>query len=125
MLDAPDPDFRDVLAAVEAWRPDAACLAAGDECARRALRCWAGALSDQQIVDRILGLVRVDTSIDTHNIGHYDAAIAVARHCAIAGMTFAEIIEVMVHLAVEVRCWPDDPDAIAYLVRNAIAECTA
>jgi hypothetical protein len=43
-LDTPVPDL---LAAVEAWQPDAACIAAGDEYLTLALRCYAaGILSD-------------------------------------------------------------------------------
>ena len=127
MLDAPDLDFRDVLAAVERWRPDPQCLAAGDEYARLALRCWAAAgLCDQQIAQRLLDLAGVSTEIDTaSHMAHDDSAIAVARHCAIAGMSFNEIIEVLVNLAAEVPGWLDDPNAIESLAHRAIAEAAA
>jgi hypothetical protein len=123
MLDAPDLDYRDVLAAIKRWQPDPQCLAAGDEHALLALRCYAAAgLCDTQITGRVLDLVGVSTQSDTPDIGHDDAAIAVARHCAIVGMSFSEIIEVLVYLAAEVPGWLDDPDAIASLVRSAITE---
>lgn len=124
MLDAPDPDYRDVLtaAAVEAWQPDPACLAAGDEHIRLALRHYAGALCDQQIERRVLDLLGINVAPD---IRHDGAAYAVAYHCARSGLSFAEIIEVMVYLAAEVPAWLDDPDAIASFVRSAIAEAAA
>jgi len=120
MLDAPDLDVRDVLAAVKAWQPDAACLAAGDDNLTNTLRCYAAAgLSDSGVESRILHRLGVPP------VRYDDAAIVVARHCAIAGMSFAAIIEIMVYLAVEVPGWLDDPDAIAALVRSAIAEAGA
>jgi hypothetical protein len=123
MLDAPEPST-DLLAAVEAWQPDAACLAAGDEYLKLGIRCYAAAgLCDRQIDRRPLDLAVISTEAETaSDIWHDDAAIAVARHCAIAGMSFAEIIGILVFLAAEVPGWLDDPDAIASLVRNALAE---
>ena len=118
MLNAPDLEFQDVLAAVEAWQPDAACLAAGDEYVALALRCYAAAgLCDAQIICRVLDHLGSDV--------RRNLAAGIAYHCAISGMTFSEIIDVMVDLAVEVPGWIDDPDEIKFLVRSAIAECEA
>ena len=115
MLDVIPP--MNSLSAVEAWQRDTQCLAAGDDALDIAQRCYAAAgLSNAQIAQRVLNRA---PSL------HDDAAIVVARHCAIAGMSFADIIDVMVELAASVPCWLDDPDAIAALVRQALAECAA
>jgi hypothetical protein len=108
--------YRDLLAAVRQWQPDARCIVAGDEYLALTLRCYAAAgLSDQQLTHRVLDQVDYD-------MRHDAAAIAVARHCAWAGMTFAEIVDVLVYLAAEVPSWIDQPDAITSLVRDAIEE---
>lgn len=108
----------DLLSAVKAWRPDAACIEAGDEHLTLALRCWAAAmLSDAQITDRLRAVA------SSFGCQRYDeAAIFVARHCAIAGAPYAEIIDVLVELAVIAPAWPDDPDWIAWVARSVIAE---
>jgi hypothetical protein len=118
MLDAPDLEFRDVLAAVKAWQPDAACLAAGDEHAALALRCWAAAgLCDAQIMRRALDLFGTTDP-------RYVAAIAVARHCASMDLTRNRIIAVLAYLAVHVPCFPDADD-IAEIAIAAVAEFAA
>lgn len=122
MLDAIDPD--EFHAAVEAWRPDPQCLADGDEYVRLAVRCYAGALSDQQIKQRFRDLVGVSTEIDTVEIDRHDAAIVVARHCAMMGLRLNRILAVLAYLAAEVPCWPDAHD-IAEIAVAAFGECEA
>ena len=122
MLDAPDLDFRDVLAAVERWRPDPQCLAAGDEYARLALRCWAAAgLCDQQIAQRLLDLAGVSTEIDTDPD---TIAVALARHCAAMGKPRDHIIAVLAYLAVQVPFWPAADD-LAEIAIAAVKEFAA
>jgi hypothetical protein len=124
MLDASDLDYRDVLAAVEAWQPDAACLAAGDEHALMAVRCFAaGGLSDRQITRRILHRLGVSTEIDTElGVWPYDAACAVARHAAVEGLPLRRIIAVLCELAVSLPGLPIEPNEIVAIARAAIAE---
>lgn len=94
--------------------PDQGCLDVGDNYLYLAVRSWAaGGLSDAAISDR-LGSVMPAT--------HTDAAVAVARHLAIAGCDVMTIIEHLVELAVTLPAWPDDPDYIAHLAASAYAE---
>jgi hypothetical protein len=111
-----------VLAAevIEAWRPDAVCIAAGDEHAYLALRCFAASgLSDAAIARR---LRRFGADLQPPDIGRYDAALALARHGALVGAPARQIVTWLVYLACEVPCWPDDPHEIAAMARGAMAE---
>ncbi len=119
MLDA--LDFQDVLAAIERWRPDPQCLAAGDEHVVLARRCYAGALSDQQITRRILDLIGVSMDIDTEPDV---VAVALARHCAALEMPLHHIIAVLAYLAVQVPLWPD-ADELAEIAIAAVRGCSA
>ncbi len=120
MLDAIEPR-NDILDAVRRWAPDRRCLAAGDQHACIAVRCYAaGGLSDQQIVHRILDLLGVDYA-DTDR---YSAAIAVARHCAAMDLPLRQIIAVLAYLAAEVPGSPDADD-IASIAQAAVAEFAA
>ncbi|HEX3403695.1 MAG TPA: hypothetical protein VHT74_25560 [Acetobacteraceae bacterium] len=118
MLNAPDLEFQDVLAAVEAWQPDAACRAAGDEYVALALRCYAAAgLCDAQIIRRVLDQV----GIDAPDTDRYAAAVALARHCAKMDLPLNRIIAVLAHPAVHVPCFPNADD-IAEIAIAALAE---
>lgn len=123
MLDAPDLDYADVLAAVERWRPDPQCLAAGVEHALLAVRCFAAAgLSDQQIARRMLDLAGVSSDVNTAPVGdRSDAARAVARLCAIMDLPLRHIIAILAYLAAEVPGWPD-ADENAAIAQAAVAE---
>jgi hypothetical protein len=128
MLDVLDPVPADeFLAAVQAWQPDAACLAAGDEYTALhhvalAIRCYVAAgLSDRQIIDRVLRNLDTATDVDTAP-EHWNAAMAVARHCALMDMPLNHIIAVLAYLAVEVPCFPDADDR-AEIAEAALREC--
>jgi hypothetical protein len=102
--------------ASEAWRPDAECIAAGDAYVGLAARCYAaGGLSDSQIAKRgrLFGT-------DPDPPERLDAALALARHGALVGASARQIVAWLVHLALEVSCWPDDPAEIAAMVRAAL-----
>jgi hypothetical protein len=106
--------------AIKAWRPDAVCIAAGDEHAYLALRCYAAAgLSDAAIAQH---LRRLDADLQPLNIGRHDAALALARHGALVGAPARQVVAWLVFLACEVPCWPDDPYEIAAMARAAMVE---
>jgi hypothetical protein len=116
-LDIPTTDL---LAAVNAWKPDPTCLAAGDEYAALVVRCFAAAgLSDAQIAQRVLDLAGVSLDVDTTE--RWSAAFAVARHCAIMGLPLQHIIAILAYLAAEVPGWPD-ADQNAAIAQAAVAE---
>ena len=103
--------------AIEAWRPDAVCLAAGDEHAHLALRCFAGAgLSDAAIAQRLWQPFGATPECCD------DAAIALARHGALVGASAHEIVKWIAGLALVVPCWPDDPEQIAMMSAAALRE---
>jgi hypothetical protein len=106
--------------AIEAWRPDAVCIAAGDEHAVLAVRCYAAAgLSDAAIAQH---LQQFRADLEPLDIGRYDAALAVARHGAVVGAPARQIVAWLVYLACEVPAWPDDPHEIAAMARAVAAE---
>jgi hypothetical protein len=125
MLDTLEPT-NDLLAAVAAWQPDAASIAAGDEHLNLGVRCYAAAgLSDRQIAQRSLDLAGALPELDTApDIGRHDAAIAVARHAALDGLSVPNIIALLAWLAVELAGGPD-PDEIADIAQAAYAEFAA
>jgi hypothetical protein len=109
------------LAAFEAWRPDAGCVAAGDQYAGYAIRCYAAAgLSDAAVRRRYLRFA--GEPIEPPEVDRHDAAVALARHAALAGAPKRQIIAWLTRLTVEVPCWPDDPDEIAAIARAAVRE---
>jgi hypothetical protein len=115
----------DYLAAFQKWQPDAGCLAAGDQYVGYAIRCFTAAgLSDAQINQRVCDLIGVCAYAYTPAQERYDAAISLARHCALMGMSPRHIVAVLAYLAAEVPCWPD-PDDIAEIAQFAVAECAA
>jgi hypothetical protein len=60
---------------------------------------------------------------DEINIERHDAAIAVARHCALVRMPPTEIAERLIDLAEAIPAWrPTDPEDIADLVTAIQAE---
>jgi hypothetical protein len=119
MLDNVHP-APDLLAAIDAWKPDPACLAALAEHVGIAIRCGAAAgLSDAQIAAFVRDLASVSTVDDTTS--RQDAAIAVARHCAMMGLPPRQIVAHLMRLEAEVPCWPD-ADEVASIVQGAIAE---
>jgi hypothetical protein len=107
--------------AIKAWQPDPNCIRAGDEHVTLAVRCYAaGGLSDVAIAQRIR---LFGDYADLPDIERCDAAVAVARHGAIAGASPREIVEQLARLALEVPCWlPDDPEQIAALTAAAMRE---
>lgn len=127
-------DPGDLVAAAEAWRPDADCIAAGDRYLDLAARCFAAAgLSDHEIVVRISQATGLLHGIDEFGLTdieglsprpeRYDAATAVARHCATVSMPPRQIAVWLGKLAVTIPGWaPDDPDEIAQLVTVAVLE---
>jgi hypothetical protein len=117
MLDAADHQAA-LLAAVRRWRPDADRLAAGDLHLRDALCCYASELSDAELARRLFDQAGISTDVDTP----FDAAIALARHCATVDLPLAQIIAILAYLAAEVPCWPDADD-LAAIATSAIAEC--
>ena len=118
ILDAVAPT--DLLHAIQKWRPDADCVAKGDEYAILMLRCWAAAgLSDKQIVERIQRDLGVSDDIPA--LCYSDAAIVVARHCASVDMTLANVIAILAHLSAEIPCWPS-ADEIATVAQAAVTE---
>jgi hypothetical protein len=105
--------------AIEAWQPDLICIRAGDEHASLTIRCWSAAgLSDRAITQRI----RRFFGIETDPPERYDAALALARHGAFVGASAREIVGWLARLALEVQCWPDDPDEIASMTCVALRE---
>jgi hypothetical protein len=109
-----------ILRAIENWRPDETCLGAGDEHVALAVRCYAaGGLANSEIARRIR-LFGADA--DPQDIDQHAAARALARHAAIAGASPREIVELIARLALEVPCWPDDPEQIAALTAAALRE---
>lgn len=103
------------------WEPDDACLVAGDKYVLLALRCYAAAgLWDEAIDGRLLR--QIGFAIEAQQMRHTDAAVALARHGAGAGVSVREIAVLLAQLAGEVPCWPDDPAAIAAIARAAVAE---
>jgi hypothetical protein len=117
-----DKSTTDLLAAVRRWEVDVGCLAVGDEHVQLAVHCWAAAgLSDADIATRprdVAHDLRPEGVAPTRST----AAAAVAAHCAWAGASFNDIIEILVWLGVEAPAWPDDPGEIAFIARRAIAE---
>ena len=106
--------------AIEAWRPDADCAASGDAHVTLAVRCFAAAGMNNTAIAHRMRLFGGDP--EPPDIGGCDAALALARHGALAGASAHQIVLWLVRLAFEVPCWPDDPDEIAAIVRSAIAE---
>jgi hypothetical protein len=105
--------------AIQAWQPDVHCISAGDAYAGLAVRTYAAAgLSDSQIAQRM----RLDAAADPPFIERYDAAFALARHGARVGASARQIVAWLAHLAVEVPCWPDNPEEIASMTRAALQE---
>jgi hypothetical protein len=103
-----------------AWQPDAECLRAGDEYISLALRCWSGSLSDRRIRRRLEHLAELVVDDEHPDIGPSDAAIALARHCAIVGVSPERTVQILARLSIAVPGWePTDPDEIAGLVRAA------
>ena len=123
MLDAVQPTT-DLLSAVQAWQPDAACLSAGDEYVRLAIRCYAaGGLCDRQIDHRVRTSVSSET--DTPELERCSAAWTVARHAAWVGLRPKRIAHLLGRLSIWLPGSPDDPDEIASLVRAAVAEVSS
>ena len=116
LVDVANPTL---LEAVEAWRPDPDCVAAGNEYCLLAARCYAAAgLGDRSIRWRFLHYAGPE--IDPPEIEHCDAALALARHGAIVGASAPEIVAWLARLALEVPCWPDDPEQIASIALAAL-----
>jgi hypothetical protein len=115
------PDTILSIEAIKDWQPDGTCIAAGDGHIILAVRCFAAAgLSDRAIARRIR---LFGDYADLPDIERCDAAVAVARHGAIAGASAREIVELLARLSLEVACWlPDDPEAIAALTAAALRE---
>ena len=106
--------------AISAWRPDADCIARGDEYAVLAVRCYAAAgLSDTAIAQRIW---LFGAEVGPPDIDRYDAALALARHGAIVGAPARQIVTWLAYLAQVVPGWPDDPAEIASMTRAALQE---
>jgi hypothetical protein len=119
VLDVIEPTT-DLLPAVEAWQPDAVCVAAGKEYAALMLRCFAAAgLSNGQIAQRLLDMAEVSIDVDTPE--RRSAADAVARHCAIMDMPLRHVIAVLAYLAAEVPGWPD-ANQNAAIAQTAVVE---
>jgi hypothetical protein len=114
---------RDSLLLIEAVResqPDTDCIAAGDEHAELAVRCFAAAgLGDAAIEQRMrLFVVELDPLV-----GCDSAAFALARHGVIAGAPAGDIVGWLALLALEgVPAWPDDPEKLAWITRTALGE---
>ena len=106
--------------AIEAWQPDYGCSACGDEHAALALRAYAAAGLANAAIAKRMRLFGPD--LEPLDIGWRDAALALARHGAVAGASARQIVLWLVYLADEVPAWPSDPDEIAAIVRGAIAE---
>ena len=106
--------------AISAWRPDADCIASGDEYAVLAVRCYAAAgLSDTAIAQRIW---LFGAEVCPPVIDRYDAALALARHGAIVAAPARQIVTWLAYLAQVVPGWPDDPAEIASMTRAALQE---
>jgi hypothetical protein len=98
---------------MEAWQPDPACIAAGDEYLRLAFRCWAGALSNAQIAQHVRDVVGLDTPDEySIEIGPETAAVVIARHLALCGMEAREIVLALADIGACCPGWPDDPDLL-------------
>jgi hypothetical protein len=103
-----------------AWQPDAECLRAGDEYISLALQCWSGSLSDLRIRRRLEHFAALVADDEPPDIGPSDAAIALARHCAIVAASPERTVQILARLSVAIPGWePTDPDEIASLVRAA------
>jgi hypothetical protein len=112
-----DTVTRDLLAAIEAWRPDPICLRAGDEHLTLAIRCFAAAgLSDAQVTGRVCDLIGVSLPEPPERCS---AAVAIAQHLAVCGMREREIVLVLADLAGQLPAWPDDPDELIWIARGA------
>ena len=108
------------IEAVRAWRPDPTCIAAGDEHVLLAVRCFAaGGLSDAAITRR---LRQTATELEPLGFGRYDAVLALARHGAVTDAPATEIVGWLAQLALQVPCWPDDPEELASITRTALQE---
>jgi hypothetical protein len=106
---------------VEDWRPDAACIRAGDEYVALAVACWSGQMSDLQMRRRLEQFAAhvADEPVD---IGPMDAAFSVADHCAVVGWSSKRTAYLLARLSVMVPGWlPCDADEIAALVRSTRA----
>jgi hypothetical protein len=108
------------IEATTAWQPDVGCIVNGDEHALLAVRCYAAAgLSDAAITQRL----RIfGAYADPPETGRYDAALALARHGAFVGAPPREIVAWLAYLALQVPCWPDDPEEIASMTYAALRE---
>lgn len=109
MLDALEP-----ITTTESRKlPDLRCIAAGDEHLDLAVRCFAAAgLSDRQLARRIIDHQLAPTDL-------HDAAVALARHCAVCGMRAREIALALADVAGALPAWPDDPEYLIWLAREA------
>jgi hypothetical protein len=122
MTDSPLMQRHSILTveAVRVWQPDASCIAAGDEHATLAVRCYAaGGCGDAAIAQR-MRLFVVD--LDPQDVGRYNAAFAVARHGVIVGASDSDIVRCLAQLALELPDWPDDPEELAWITRTARRE---
>jgi hypothetical protein len=121
MLDVLEPPTLPIV--VGGWQPDPRCIAAGDEHALLALRCWAAArLSDAQITRRILDLAGACADVDTPEFECWSAAWAVARHAVWCGLPAKRVARLLGRLSVLLPGSPDQPDEIASITRAAISE---
>lgn len=105
--------------------PDAECLAAGDQYLHLSLRAFAAAmLSDAQISKRIIERLHCEVVCPEDASGRYDAAWAVAKHCALMDVPLRKTIALLAYLSAEIPAWPEADD-IAGIAEAAIAECAA
>lgn len=117
-------DAIELTTAIEAWQPDAECIAKGDEYLTLALRCYAAAgLCDAQIARRLLDLAGVSTP-DEYSIaiGPETAAVIIARHLALCGMCARDITLVLADCGGMLPAWPDDPDLLIHIANHAVEE---
>jgi hypothetical protein len=122
MLDDLSATPDNLLDAFQAWRPDPACLKAGDDALSLAIRCFAASgLCNRQIDHRVRTSVSSDTA-DEPELERFSAAWTVARHAAWVGLRPRRIANLLGYLSVWLPGSPDDPDEIASLVRAAVAE---
>ena len=111
----------DLLSAIDQWRPDSECVREGDKYLSWANRCYASAgLSDDQIGRRFGSFARAATEGGA-DIERWDAALALARHCAFCRMPADEIMRLLVRHSSEVPNWPDT-DELAEIVQLAVRE---
>jgi hypothetical protein len=107
-----------------AWRPDAECIATGDNYAELASRCWAAAgLSDEGIRLRFLHYAGTPDVPKPLEIEPSDAARAFALHLTFVGLPPEETARRLGALATSIPGWqPCDADEIAALTEYARGE---